>query len=52
MTTYNVRYVYVNPHGAGPFKGKTTLTYKPNKGDEISAAFGRAVVTSVSKVKS
>lgn len=48
---WKVSYSYVNPAGAGPFKGSMLLGYKPAKGDEIAAVFGRAVVTSVSKVK-
>ncbi len=47
---WRVGYSYVNPDRAGPFKGRTVLDYKPEKGDEIFAVMGRAVVTSVSKV--
>ena len=51
MTTWRVSYVYDNPSGAGPFRGKTTVTGdKPAKGDFIYAVFGAATIKTVSKV--
>ena len=48
---WRVSYRYVNPHGAGPFKGKDTIfrPTKPVKGEEIYAMFGRATITTVSE---
>lgn len=48
---WRVSYRYVNPHGAGPFRGRMVLDYKPEKGEEIYAMMGRAIVQTVSKVK-
>jgi hypothetical protein len=49
---YRVTYIYQNPHGAGPFRGKDVFDWKPAKGDQIRAIFGLAIVKSVSKIKS
>jgi hypothetical protein len=52
MTTYNVKYVYTNPSGAGPFKGRGTSSIKYAKGEDFyGAPFGHATVVSCSKVK-
>lgn len=53
MEYFRVTYKYVNPHGAGPFRGRCLMPFdrKPSKGDTIAAPFGRAAVTSVSKPK-
>lgn len=50
---WRISYSYVNPHPAGPFRGKTIIESeeKPKRGDTIPAMFGRAVITSVSAVK-
>ena len=50
---YKISYTYDNPHGAGPYKGKTTSDVKYSKGDSIAAVFGRATVVScrINKVK-
>lgn len=48
---YKVSYEYVSPSGAGPYRGKTVLDYKPAKGDQIRAMFGAAIVKTVSKAK-
>jgi hypothetical protein len=46
---YIIRYVYDNPSGAGPFKGKITTLEPYLKGDTIFAPFGRATVVSCRK---
>lgn len=48
---YKVSYVYDNPCGAGPFKGKTVTDVKYSKGDTIFAVMGRATVVSCRLVK-
>jgi hypothetical protein len=51
MPRYRVTYTYQNPHSAGPFHGSVVLDWKPQKGDQIRAMFGLAIVKTVSKVK-
>ena len=48
---YIVRYEYLSPGHAGPFKGRLEVGVKHVVGDEIAAPFGRAVITSCRKVK-
>jgi hypothetical protein len=48
---YKVSYTYSHPCGAGPYKGRDILDWKPEKGDEIRAIFGMAIVQTVSKFK-
>jgi hypothetical protein len=50
---WNVSYEYVNPHGAGPFRGKAIIEQdtKPERGEIINAMMGRARIKTVSKVK-
>ena len=43
---YKIRYEYVNPSNAGPFKGSMIVRDKMAKGDMVCAAFGRAEVIS------
>jgi len=43
---YRIRYEYLDPHGAGPFRGNMVVKDKHAKGDIVCAAFGRAEVTS------
>lgn len=43
---YKIPYTYDNPHGAGPFKGRTVSDVKYSKGDIIWAVFGCATVVS------
>ena len=49
--SFSVGYRYLSPSRAGPFKGRTVLSYRPCKGDELHATFGRAVITSVQRAK-
>jgi hypothetical protein len=48
-----VSYRYTNPSGAGPFKGSMMIDAAngPKRGDEIPAIMGRAIVTSVGRLK-
>ena len=48
---YRIRYTYDNPHGAGPFKGTTTIAHKYSKGDSIYGPFGAATVISCRLIK-
>lgn len=48
---YKVKYQYLNPSRSGPFRGHCVQADKQEKGDEIYACFGRAVVVSCYKVK-
>ena len=43
---FKVRYTYVDPSSAGPFKGSMELEDGCTKGDVIHAPFGQALVTS------
>ncbi len=43
---YIVSYRYVDPSGAGPFKGRMETERKMQKGELIGAYFGTAIVTS------
>ena len=48
---WKVKYKYVSPSGAGPFKGSMKVKGdKPKRGDDIYGPFGEAVVTSASEV--
>ena len=48
---YAIRYVYISPSGAGPFKGKAVVDNKYTKGECYYGPFGVAVIVSCSKVK-
>lgn len=50
---WRVTYQYVNPHPAGPFRGKQVVesTEKPQKGQTFYAMFGLAAIKTVSKAK-
>lgn len=50
---WRITYEYTNPHGAGPFRGKDIIERdeKPQRGEIISAMFGRARIKTVSRVK-
>jgi len=44
---WKIKYKYINPSGAGPFKGSMIIKGdKPLSGQEIYAAFGLANITS------
>jgi hypothetical protein len=49
--SWTIRYTYLDPCRAGPYKGKMTVTQQPTKGDQVFAPFGRAIITSVSRTK-
>lgn len=49
---FKVSYRYDEPRRAGPFKGRQEVTDKMAKGDMIYGPFGRATVTSCSKILS
>ena len=51
MPLYRIRYEYVNPSKAGPYRGSMTVKEKSAKGDMVCAPFGRAEVTSCREVK-
>jgi hypothetical protein len=50
---WRVSYIYVNPHPAGPFRGKAVIERdeKPQRGEIIAATMGRAQIKTVSQVK-
>lgn len=48
---YRVTYTYDSPSGAGPFKGRMSVSTQYRKGDSIAAPFGRATVVSCRAVK-
>ena len=48
---YRIRYEYLNPSNAGPFRGTMTVKDKHAKGDMVRAPFGRAEVTSCRAIK-
>jgi hypothetical protein len=48
---FKIRYEYVNPSNAGPFKGGATVSEKVQKGDTYYGPFGQAIVRSCSKVR-
>lgn len=48
---YRIKYRYLNPHGAGPFRGSQIVDRRYAKGEEYYAMFGRAIVVSCGKVK-
>lgn len=50
---YRISYTYNNPHGAGPFRGRTVIdrAEKPKKGDSYYAMFGAATIKTVSVAK-
>jgi hypothetical protein len=51
MKTYRIRYEYISPSSAGPYRGTMTVKDKHAKGDIVCAVFGRAEVTSCREVK-
>ena len=48
---YRIRYQYLNPASAGPYRGAMTVRDKHARGDVVFAVFGRAEVTSCREVK-
>ena len=50
LPKFKVRYEYVDPGPAGPYKGTVTVNYRPQKGELIAAPFGKAVVVSAKKL--
>jgi hypothetical protein len=51
MARWNVSYTYVNPHPAGPFRGRAVIERedKPQRGEIIYAMMGRAAIKTVSR---
>ena len=48
---YRIRYEYLSPSNAGPFRGHMVVKDKYAKGDVVCAVFGRAEVTSCRAIK-
>ena len=51
QTQYRIRYEYVNPSPAGPYRGVMVSTNKHDKGDIIRGCWGRAEVVSCRAVQ-